>query len=111
MKFKSASAMKDFVHYSSYFLAAGIPLSLVAGSPITPLCDLAFGVIIPLHAHVGIRSVIIDYVWNVSTQRLALGALAGATAATVAGLTYFNLTDVGITEGVKELFVEQDPSA
>ena len=86
---------------------AGIPAALVLGAPVSTLVDLACGVVIPLHAHVGMRSVIVDYVHDKSSREAILLALAGFTVGTAAGLTYFNLADVGLTEGVKALFVKQ----
>lgn len=71
--------------------------------------DVVLGVAIPLHFHIGTRSIIVDYVHERSNQQLALAALAGVTVLTAVGLTKFNLTDVGITAGVKELFVAQQP--
>lgn len=100
------------VHYTSYFFAAGIPLSLLIGAPISSICDLVFGVALPVHFHLGMRSVLIDYVHDVPVQRMALGALAIFTAGSALGLTLFNINDVGITEGVKQLFIEQpEPAA
>ena len=100
-------------HMTSYALAAGIPLALVLGGPVATGVDLALGVLIPVHAHIGMRSVLIDYVHDATSQRVALAALAAFTVLTAVGLTKFNLLDVGITGGVKELFVEQTapPSA
>ena len=100
----------------------------------------------------GVRSVLLDYVHEPSSQSLALAVLvrerrrraaawfsaaplcfialapfhpprchraispapsrqAGVTVLTAVGLTKFNLTDVGLTEGVKSVFVAQPPPA
>lgn len=109
MKFKSASASREVYHYTSYALAAGIPAALVLGSPVSTVVDLAFGVVIPLHAHIGMRSVLIDYVHDVSTQRIALLVLAVLTGGTAFGLTMFNIKDIGLTEAIKQLWVRQNP--
>jgi succinate dehydrogenase hydrophobic anchor subunit len=101
--------MRDVFHYTSYGLAAGFPAALFIGSPISSVFDYAFAVAIPLHFHIGMRSVLIDYVHDVPTQQLALGALAGVTVLTTLGLLKFNLTDVGITEALKQVWVEQEP--
>ncbi len=103
--------MREVYHYTSYALVAGIPASLLVGPPISPVVDLALGVAIPLHFHIGMRSVLVDYVHDVPTQRLALAALAGVTVLTAIGLTKFNLMDIGLTEAVKELWVKQSPPA
>jgi succinate dehydrogenase hydrophobic anchor subunit len=104
---KTASGQKEFFHYTSYALAAGIPASFFLGGPISTMADLACGVIIPLHAHIGMRSVIVDYVHDNSSREAILLALAAFTVGSIGGLTYFNVADVGLTEGIKALFVKQ----
>ena len=42
-----------------------------------------------------------------STQKALIAALAGVTVLTAVGLTKFNLTDVGITQALKDLWVAQ----
>ena len=85
LSFKSAASAKEALHYTSYFLAAGLPCALVLGAPVSTVVDFASGLVIPLHAHMGMRGVIIDYVWDVPQQRLALLALAGVTVLTAVG--------------------------
>ena len=98
-------------HYTSYFLAAGIPAALLLGGPVAGVVDLALGVAIPVHFHIGMRSILVDYVHEATNQRIALAALAGVTLLTAVGLTKFNLTDEGITAAVKDLWVQQHPPA
>lgn len=86
-------------------------MALAIGSPVSTVVDLAFGVVIPLHAHIGMRSVLIDYVHDVSTQRIALLILAVFTGGMAVGLTMFNITDVGLTESIKQLWVKQPAPA
>ena len=95
------------MHYTPYALAAGVPLALLAGPPISSVVDLAMGVVVPLHAHIGLRNVLVDYVHGASTQKALIAALAGVTVLTAVGLTKFNLTDVGITQALKDLWVAQ----
>ena len=109
LNFTTFSSAKDAYHYSTYALAGGIPAALLFGSPISNIVDVALGVVLPLHAHFGVRSVIVDYVHDATNQRLAVAVLGGVTVLTELGLTKFNLTDVGLTEGVKMLFEEQPP--
>jgi succinate dehydrogenase (ubiquinone) membrane anchor subunit len=99
--------MRDVFHYTSYALAGGVPAALLLGAPVSTVVDLALGIVIPVHFHIGMRSVIVDYVHDVSTQRIALGALATVTVLTALGLTKFNLMDVGLTEGITSLWVKQ----
>ena len=104
---KTASSQKEFYHYTSYAMVAGIPASFLLGAPVSTVVDLACGAIIPLHAHLGMRSVIVDYVHEQSTRDAILMALAAFTVGSIGGLTYFNATDVGLTKGIKALFVKQ----
>lgn len=104
LKFKKMSDTREAHHLTSYLLAAGIPLSLLVG-PI-PAFDTVVGLAIPLHFHIGMRSVIIDYVWDIPTQRIAITALGIFTALTAVGLTKFNLTDVGLTKAIKQLWIK-----
>lgn len=88
-------------------MVVGVPLALVVGDPVAGPVNLLMGLVIPLHAHIGMRSVLLDYVHDVGTQQIALGALAVFTVGSAAGLTWFNMNDVGLTEGLKALWVKQ----
>lgn len=96
-------------HYTSYFLVGGVPAALLMGQPVSSVLDVAMSVMIPLHFHIGMRSVLVDYVHEPTAQAFSLNMLAGATVLTALGIAKFNLTDVGLTQGVVELFVEQAP--
>lgn len=98
-------------HYTSYFLAAGIPAALVLGGPVASVVDVVLGVAIPVHFHIGVRSILVDYVHDPTNQRIGLAVLAGVSVLTAIGLTKFNLTDEGITGAVKDLWVKQSPPA
>lgn len=92
---------------SSALIGGAGVLGLVLDAPsLYSVADVGLGVLIPLHAHVGMRSVILDYVHG-SAQKTALLAMGGLTVATIAGLTYFNLFDEGILPAVKALWVKQ----
>ena len=111
LSFKSPAAAKGAQHLTSYFLGAGIPAALVLGEPVSTVVDFGAGLIIPLHAHIGMRGVIIDYIWDVPQQRLALLALAGITVLTAVGLTKFNLFDVGLTGAIRSVYTRQPAPA
>ena len=108
MQFKTYSAQREAYHFTSYFLAAGIPAALLIGGPIQTIVDYGVAVIVPLHAHMGMRSVLIDYVHETTNQRLAVAALAAVTILTAIGLIKFNVMDIGITQAVRELFIDQE---
>ena len=96
-------------HYTSYFLLGGVPLALVSGQPVSGILDVAMSVAIPVHFHIGMRSIIVDYVHEPSSLSAALNILAGVTVMTALGIVKFNIMDVGLTQGVVELFIEQAP--
>lgn len=73
--------------------------------------DVAMGVVVPLHAHIGMRSVIVDYIHERTSREALLMALGAFTIGSIAGLTFFNFTDVGLTEGIKTLWKKQPPLA
>jgi succinate dehydrogenase (ubiquinone) membrane anchor subunit len=68
--------------------------------------DLALGLALPLHMHIGMNYVITDY----SKKFLGLSrgtcqvAMVGVTGMTVLGLTNLNLRGPGITETIKSLW-------
>ncbi len=111
MKFSHYAKQREVWHFTSYALAGGLPVALLVGGPVAFVVDFALGLIIPLHFHMGMRSVIIDYVHDPPVQRIALALLAAFTVLTALGMTKFNLMDVGITGGIKELFVKQEQPA
>lgn len=53
-----------FFHLSGYTLVALLPVALVycPSPPLTIPLDLALGVIMPIHGHVGLNYIISDYV-------------------------------------------------
>lgn len=110
LNFSKASSQRHVFHYTSYTLAALIPAAVLFGSPISDVSDHIFSIVIPVHFHLGLRSVIIDYVHDRNSQRIALIALAGMTALTAASLVKLNLTDIGITNSVKALWIDQTKS-
>lgn len=102
-----ATKARTALHYTTYALAVGLPAALLFGAPVSTLVDATLSVAIPLHGHLGMRSVLVDYVHG-PQLKLALAGLTIATLLTTTGLLAFNATDVGLTQGVKELFVKQN---
>ncbi len=99
--------MKHLQYYTAYVLLVGTPVALLFGQPISYVFDACAVVAMPLHFHIGLRSVIIDYVDDVSRQKLLLGLLAASTVLTAVGLVKLSLTDIGLTKSVASLWVHQ----
>lgn len=107
-----ASSVREVYHYTSYALAAGVPLALATSGSMTTAMDLAMGVVVPLHFHIGMRSVLADYLVHLgvadrSMQQAAMYALGIVTLLTAAALTRFNLVDMGITNVVRRPFIKK----
>lgn len=104
-KFGSATEIQRY-HMSHIALAGGIPLALILSPSIlvTPL-DLALGLMIPYHAHVGMVNVMDDYVPK-PYRPLSKGIMIAVTLITTFGLLKINLCGAGLTESVKSLWRE-----
>ncbi|KAI9202327.1 CybS-domain-containing protein [Polychytrium aggregatum] len=71
------------------------------------LIDFALGVVIPLHIHLGLDSVIVDYLPARRTKVLNILATWGlriGTGLALYGCYQFNTNDVGLTAFVKRLW-------
>lgn len=69
--------------------------------------DFGLGLILPLHAHVGLAGIILDYLPARRFPRIypvMMGTLYAGTALTGLGLFMFNTKDVGITEAVSRIW-------
>ena len=69
--------------------------------------DLALGVALPLHGHIGMNYVITDYAEKfigAGARGPARIAMVGFTGISMIGLTKLNLTGPGITETIKSLW-------
>ena len=96
------------------FCSAGVPLTLALGAPVSSFLDWGFAFAIPLHMHVGMRAVLLDYAhfWmGAGSQRIAYAILAAITGLSAFGIVKFNLTDVGLSEAIRQLYVKQNPPA
>lgn len=76
---------------------------VVPGKPV----DLALGILLPLHSHIGFGAIITDYLPARKFPRIYVAAkallLVGTTGAAF-GLYKYNTCDVGICEGVHSLW-------
>jgi succinate dehydrogenase (ubiquinone) membrane anchor subunit len=98
-------AFRHFYDKTHYVLAGLVPISALGGenTPLIRLTDLALGVVIPLHAHVGLNGVVSDYVPPRFMGASRWGLLAASSIAFL-GLTKLNLSGPGITSTVKSLW-------
>jgi len=94
----------ELYHWSSIAVAASIPPALLL-SPwfLAVPFDLALGIAIPLHSHIGVTQIIEDYVPR-ENQGLAKSALLVVTFITTIGLLKINLCGKGIAESFKSLW-------
>ena len=82
-------------------LAVATPIAFIASPSIISFpIDVALGVIIPLHAHVGMNYVITDYVPK-AFRSIARLSLFGLTIITAAGILKLNFDGPGLTETIK----------
>lgn len=71
------------------------------------MMDLALGVVLPLHCHLGFAGIILDYLPKRKfgiVYPLSMGLLYVGTGLTLYGLYHFNTKDVGITEGFSRIW-------
>ena len=96
--------MNNFLHGSSKFLALLLPASLVLSStPVSLPVDTFLGIVMPLHAHVGLNHVVTDYVPK-AMRSLARAGVLGMTVVTVLGLLKLNLDGPGLSHSVLSLW-------
>ncbi|KAI2604037.1 CybS-domain-containing protein [Hypoxylon fragiforme] len=91
-------------------VAAGIiPLTLspLAGSSLNPGLDAILCSLLLVHCHLGIQSVIVDYVPTreyPKSRKASMWLLNSATILVGIGLYEFETNDVGLTEAVKRIW-------
>ena len=94
------------MHLTNVSLMIAVPLAFVLSpSPLVLPVDLAVGVILPVHAHIGMNNVISDYVPKNMRTLARLGWL-GATSLMFLGLLRVNVEGPGIAEVVKTIWRE-----
>ena len=75
-----------------------------------PILDLALGVVLPLHCHLGFDTIITDYLPKRRVgvlNAVATWTLRAGTLLTLYGLYTFNTQDVGIIEFTRRLWKNQ----
>jgi len=104
-KLQGANQIQLF-HYSHIALLAGLPVALLLSPSIINMpIDLALGLIIPYHAHIGMVNVVEDYVPR-PYRPIGKGVLLLMTVLTTFGILKINLCGAGITESIKALWRE-----
>ncbi|KAJ0402661.1 hypothetical protein ATCC90586_006175 [Pythium insidiosum] len=95
-------------HLSSLALLGLVPAAFVLSPSVLSVpVDLALGVVIPVHAHIGMNNVISDYVPK-SQRTLARLAWLGVTGVMFLGILRNNIEGPGLTETLKT-FWREDP--
>mmetsp|Transcript_5202 Transcript_5202/g.14922 ORF Transcript_5202/g.14922 Transcript_5202/m.14922 type:complete len:128 (+) Transcript_5202:215-598(+) len=91
--------------YSHYALAGLVPVAALGGegNTLISLTDLALGVALPIHAHIGLNGILSDYVPPRYLGASRWGVLA-SSAIVFVGLQKLNLSGPGITKTVKSLW-------
>ncbi|KAI9322720.1 CybS-domain-containing protein [Dichotomocladium elegans] len=67
----------------------------------SPVLDTLFGVVLPLHLHIGLDALIVDYLNERKAPvigKIAKATLYAATAGVLVGCYQFNTNDIGLTE-------------
>lgn len=103
MKRNSGGGHAVAEHATTYWMLGSIVAGFIA--PGNGLVDASLAISVPLHMHLGLEQVITDYVHGKGAFVLAKSTLRVLTVGTIAALIYFNISDVGITEAIRELWV------
>lgn len=103
------SPMHGSKHWSFERLISVSVFGLIGAAAACPhkMIDFALGFVLPLHCHFGFESILMDYLHPRKFPvigRFSKGALFAATGLSMYGLYRYNTEDVGITEGVKQLW-------
>lgn len=88
--------------YERALSVASIGLVGVAMVAPSKMVDLALGLVLPLHCHIGFSTIITDYLPGRKFPLVypaAMALLYAGTAGTIYGLFLYNTKDVGISEG------------
>jgi len=98
------ASIEQIYHLTHVGMAGLIPAGLLLSPSFLAVpVDLALGAVLPVHMHIGLTNVILDYVPK-QFQGSAVLALYVLTTLTVLGLLKINLCGAGISESVKSLW-------
>eukprot|EP00656_Telonema_subtile_P053697 TRINITY_DN7839_c0_g1_i3.p3 TRINITY_DN7839_c0_g1~~TRINITY_DN7839_c0_g1_i3.p3 ORF type:complete len:100 (-),score=26.66 TRINITY_DN7839_c0_g1_i3:218-517(-) len=87
-------------HKSNMVCAAITPIALMV--PNLP-CDVVLSVVFPMHAYVGLHTVVSDYVPS-AFEGLGRAAVIAATGITIVGLQINNFTGDGLTRSTLKMW-------
>jgi len=100
----AGSSTEQLFLYTHVSLAVLTPVAFVLSpSILNAPVDLALGVLIPVHSHLGLSTVLTDYI-PPQYQQLSLQLLWLVSILTGLGLLKINLCGSGITESIKSLW-------
>uniref|UniRef100_A0A8D0L7L8 Succinate dehydrogenase [ubiquinone] cytochrome b small subunit n=1 Tax=Sphenodon punctatus TaxID=8508 RepID=A0A8D0L7L8_SPHPU len=104
--FFAAGSKAASLHWTSERAVSVLLLGLLPAAYLYPgpAMDYSLAATLTLHGHWGLGQVITDYVHGETSVKLANTGLYGLSAATFAGLCYFNYHDVGICKAVALLW-------
>lgn len=94
--------MMKIYHGSSFALAGLVPAAMVIRDGNLPV-DLALGVALPVHSHIGLNFVISDYVPK-SMRLPARASVLGVTVASLYGMFQLNMYGEGVSKTAKRLW-------
>jgi succinate dehydrogenase (ubiquinone) membrane anchor subunit len=84
-----------------------IPLLGIGITFPNPVTNFVMAFAIPIHCHLGVNSILVDYLHKRKFPRIgpiASGLLYASTAISIIALFKFNTNDVGIGEGIQRLW-------
>ena len=99
--------MISLYHKVNYGLLGLTPLAFaLSPSALNTPIDFTLGVMLPLHAHVGMNCIITDYAKKISkgAEGPLRVVMLGVTGVTLLGILKLNVSGPGLTETVKGLW-------
>ena len=104
----STSGMLALHHKINLALLGAAPVAFILSpSALNMPIDVALGIMLPIHGHIGMNMVITDYakkLFGKGAVGPARYAMLGVTGITIVGLAKLNMSGPGITETVKSFW-------